>query len=106
MAWVWLFIAGLLEVCWAVGLKYTEGFTRLTASIVTLSAMAVSFFLLAHALKTIPVGTGYAVWTGIGAIGTAIVGMAVLNEPRGGGRIVCLFLIIAGIIGLKVLTKN
>jgi len=68
--------------------------------------MAVSFFLLAHALKTIPVGTGYAVWTGIGAIGTAIVGMAVLNEPRGGGRIVCLFLIIAGIIGLKVLSKN
>ena len=106
MAWVWLFIAGLLEVCWAVGLKYTEGFTRLTASIATLSAMAVSFFLLAHALKTIPVGTGYAVWTGIGAIGTAIVGMTVLNEPRGAERIVCLFLIIVGIIGLKVLSRN
>ena len=106
MAWVWLFIAGLLEVCWAVGLKYTEGLTKLTASIATLSAMSVSFFLLAHALKAIPVGTGYAVWTGIGAIGTAIVGMAVLNEPRGAGRIVCLLLIIAGIIGLKVLSKN
>lgn len=106
MAWVVLFIAGLLEVGWAVGLKYTEGFTRLWPSVGTISAMAVSFFLLSHALKTIPVGTGYAIWTGIGAVGTVIVGMALLGEPREVGRIVCILLILTGIVGLKLVSPH
>jgi quaternary ammonium compound-resistance protein SugE len=102
MAWVVLFIAGLFEVVWAVGLKYTQGFTRLWPSVGTVGAMAVSFLLLARALKTIPVGTGYAVWTGIGAVGTVIVGMTLLGEPRDAARLVCLLLIVSGIIGLKI----
>ena len=106
MAWVVLFVAGLLEVGWAVGLKYTEGFTKLWPSVATLGAMAVSFFLLSQALKTIPVGTGYAVWTGIGAVGTVILGMAFLGEPRDVGRIFCLLLIIAGIVGLKIVSPH
>jgi quaternary ammonium compound-resistance protein SugE len=101
MAWFVLFVAGLFEVGWAVGLKYTQGFTRLWPSVATVSAMAVSFFLLSQALKTIPVGTGYAVWTGIGAVGTVILGMVFLGEPRDVGRMVCVLLIVAGIIGLK-----
>lgn len=96
-----LFIAGLLETGWAIGLKYSNGFTRLGPSVATLGLMAASFFLLAQALKTIPIGTGYAVWTGIGAIGTVIVGMVFLGESRDVGRIFCLFLIAAGIVGLK-----
>lgn len=106
MAWVLLFIAGILEIGWAVGLKYTEGFTKLWPSVGTIAAMAVSFFLLSQALKTIPVGTGYAVWTGIGAVGTVIVGMVLLGEPRDVSRIVCLLLIIAGIIGLRVVSPG
>jgi quaternary ammonium compound-resistance protein SugE len=101
MAWVVLFVAGLFEVGWAIGLKHTQGFTKLWPSVATIGLMAVSFLLLSHALKTIPVGTGYTVWTGIGAVGTVIFGMVVLGEPRDISRIICLLLIIAGIIGLK-----
>lgn len=106
MAWVVLFIAGLLEIGWAVGLKYTQGFTKLWPSVGTLAAMAASFLLLSQALKTIPVGTGYAVWTGIGAAGTVIIGMAFLGEPADVGRIVCVLLIIAGIVGLKLVSPH
>ena len=102
IAWVVLFIAGVFEIAWAISLKYSQGFTKLWPSVGTIGAMVVSFYLLSQALKTIPVGTGYAVWTGIGIIGTAIIGMAVLDEPRDMDRIFCLLLIIAGIIGLKV----
>jgi quaternary ammonium compound-resistance protein SugE len=101
MAWIYLIIAGLLEVGWAIGLKFTEGFSRLGPSLATVSAMIGSFCLLAAALKTIPVGTGYAVWTGIGAAGTAIIGMLVLGESREVLRILCLVLIVAGVVGLK-----
>ncbi|PQV65471.1 quaternary ammonium compound-resistance protein SugE [Abditibacterium utsteinense] len=106
MNWVLLFIAGLLEVGWAIGLKYTEGFTKLWPTVGTVSAMALSFFLLAQALKTIPIGTGYAVWTGIGAVGTVILGMALLGEPRDLARVFCLLLIIAGIVGLKIVSPH
>ena len=106
MAWVALFIAGLLEVGWAVGLKYTQGFTKLWPSVGTIGAMALSFLLLSKALKTIPVGTGYAVWTGIGAVGTVIVGMAILGEPRDAGRLICVLFIIAGILGLKLVSPH
>ena len=102
MAWILLFIAGLFEVGWAIGLKYTEGFSRLWPSLGTLASMAVSFLLLAEALKTIPVGTGYAVWTGIGAAGTALLGMMLLGESHETVRLLCLLLIIGGIIGLKL----
>lgn len=106
MAWVVLFIAGLLEVGWAVGLKYTQGFTKLWPSVGTVGAMVVSFLLLSHALKTIPVGTGYAIWTGIGAVGTVIIGMAFLGEQLVVGRIVCILLIIIGIVGLKIISPH
>jgi quaternary ammonium compound-resistance protein SugE len=106
MAWIYLFIAGFLEIGWAIGLKYTEGFTRLWPSVATAACMIVSFILLALALKTIPVGTGYAVWTGIGAAGTAILGMIFLGEPREVLRILCLALIISGVIGLKLVSKS
>jgi len=106
MAWVFLLVAGLLEVVWAIGLKYTEGFTRLWPSVGTIGTMAVSFGLLSQALRTIPVGTGYAVWTGIGAVGTALVGMFLLGEPRDVARVVCLLLIVVGIAGLKLLSSH
>ncbi|MCC7375297.1 MAG: quaternary ammonium compound efflux SMR transporter SugE [Verrucomicrobiales bacterium] len=102
MAWTYLVIAGLLEIGWAIGLKYTDGFSRLWPSVATLCAMIGSFGLLSAALKTIPVGTGYAVWTGIGAAGTAIVGMMILGESREASRVVCILLIVAGVLGLKV----
>jgi quaternary ammonium compound-resistance protein SugE len=101
VAWVLVFIAGLLEVAWAIGLKYSEGFTRLWPSVWTIAGMLASFVLLAQAMRTLPVGTGYAVWTGIGAAGTAIVGMWLLGEPRDALRLVFLGLIVTGIIGLK-----
>ena len=104
MAWVYLVLAGLLEIGWAIGLKYSVGFTKPGISVVTVLTMIASFLLLAQALKTIPVGTGYAVWTGIGAAGTTIVGMALLGEPREVGRIVCVMLILSGVVGLKVLS--
>ncbi|HWW74794.1 MAG TPA: quaternary ammonium compound efflux SMR transporter SugE [Pyrinomonadaceae bacterium] len=106
MAWVVLFIAGIFEVVWAVGLKYTQGFTKPWPSVGAVGAMAVSFLLLSKALETIPVGTGYAVWTGIGAVGTVIAGMAILGEPRDAGRLVCVSLIIAGIVGLKLVSPR
>jgi quaternary ammonium compound-resistance protein SugE len=102
MAWVLLTVAGLFEIGWAVGLKYTEGFTRLWPSVLTAASMAVSVVLLAIALKTIPVGTGYAVWTGIGAMGTAIYGIAALGESAAWPRLACLGLILLGIVGLKL----
>ncbi|HYG23994.1 MAG TPA: quaternary ammonium compound efflux SMR transporter SugE [Verrucomicrobiae bacterium] len=101
MAWTYLVIAGLLEIAWAIGLKYTEGFSKLWPSVATILAMIASFGLLAAALKTIPVGTGYAVWTGIGAAGTAVIGMAFLGESREVLRVVCVGLIVAGVVGLK-----
>lgn len=104
MAWISLVIAGLLEIGWAVGLKYTEGFSRLWPSVATVSVMIASFALLSQALKTIPIGTGYAVWTGIGAAGTAIIGMIYLGEPREALRVLCIVLIIAGVVGLKFAT--
>lgn len=101
MAWIILFIAGLLEVVWAIGLKYSHGFTRLTPSIITLVAMAASFLLLANAMKTLPMGTAYAVWTGIGAVGAAVTGIVLMGESASAVRIISLCLIICGIIGLK-----
>ncbi len=100
--WLLLFLAGLFEVGWAVGLKYTAGFTRLAPSVLTVLAMAVSLYLLGRALREIPVGTGYAVWTGVGAVGTAIVGIVLLGEPRDLARLACLALIVLGIAGLKL----
>lgn len=101
MAWVYLFIAGLFEIGWVIGLKYTEGLTRLFPIIWTAVCMVVSLALLAQALKTIPVGTGYAVWTGIGAAGAAVLGIILFDEPREAARIVCLLLIITGVVGLR-----
>ncbi len=102
MSWSILFLAGLFEVVWAVGLKYTEGFTRLWPSVGTVAAMALSFYLLAVAMRSLPLGTAYAVWVGIGAIGTAILGIVLFNEPASAGRLLSLGLILAGIIGLKL----
>ncbi len=104
MAWIYLLIAGLFECVWAIGLKYTEGFTRIVPSAITLAAMGLSIWFLSLSLKSIPIGTGYAVWTGIGAIGVAVFGMAFLGEPRQIARIICLLLIVSGIIGLKVVS--
>ena len=104
-AWLLLIVAGLLEVVWAIGLKYTEGFSRLVPSVITITAMIASVWLLAMALKSIPVGTGYAVWTGIGAVGTAILGIILFNEAATVVRIACIGLIITGIFGLKLLSE-
>lgn len=104
MAWVYLTIAGIFEIGWAIGLKYSNGFSRPVPSLLTVVAMAFSLWLLALAMRTIPVGTAYAVWTGIGAIGVAILGMLLFGESRDFLRVFCLFLIIAGIIGLKMVS--
>lgn len=104
MSWIILFIAGLLEVVWAIGLKYTHGFTRLTPSVITVTAMVVSIVLLSWAMRSLPVGTAYAVWTGIGAVGAAITGILLLGESASLARIASLALIVAGIIGLKLST--
>ncbi len=101
MAWIYLIVAGLFEIGWAIGLKYTDGFTRLWPSLGTVAAMGVSLGLLGLALKTLPVGTAYAVWTGVGAIGTAILGMILFGESAAVARLVCIGLILAGIVGLK-----
>ena len=101
-AWLLLLLAGLLEVVWAIGLKYTAGFTRVTPSVITVAAMIGSVWLLALALKSIPVGTGYAVWTGIGVIGTAILGIVLFGETASAVRLLCIGLIVAGIFGLKL----
>jgi len=102
MAWLLLVIAGLFEVGWAIGLKYTDGFTRFWPTVGTLAAMAISLGLLGLAMKTLPVGTSYAVWVGVGAVGTAILGIVLLGESASVGRLVSLGLIVAGIVGLKL----
>ena len=102
MAWLMLVVAGLFEVGWAIGLKYTDGFTRLWPTVGTLLAMVISLGLLGLAMKTLPVGTSYAVWVGVGAVGTAILGIVLLGEPATAGRLISLGLIVAGIVGLKL----
>ena len=104
MAWTMLFVAGLMEIGWAIGLKYTEGFTRLVPSVLTLGCMAGSIILLGLAVKTLPIGTAYAVWTGIGAVGTAILGIILLGDPATALRLACIGLIVSGIVGLKLVT--
>ena len=104
MAWVYLTVAGLFEIGWAIGLKYSHGFSRPVPSLLTIAAMVMSVWLLSIAMKSIPVGTAYAVWTGIGAVGVAILGMVLFGESREVARIVCLFLIIVGILGLKLVS--
>jgi len=101
--WIILVVAALFEVGWAIGLKYTNGFSRLWPSALTISAMIVSMYLLALAARTLPIGTAYAVWTGIGAVGTALLGMILFNEPATAGRLVCIALVVCGIAGLKFL---
>ena len=102
MPWFHLIIAGLLEVAWAVGLKQTAGWTRLWPSLITVALMIASFFFLSLALRTLPLGTSYAIWTGIGAVGTALIGIFIFDEPRTAARLVCILLIVAGIVGLKL----
>ena len=102
MAWLVLTVAGLFEVGWAIGLKYTDGFSKLWPSVATAAAMVVSVVLLGWAMRSLPVGTAYAVWTGIGAVGTVVLGIVLFGEPATLGRLVCVTLIVAGIIGLKV----
>ena len=106
MAWVYLIVAGVFEVVWAFGLKQTDGWTKLYPSLGTLAAMIVSFQFLSMVLKTIPLGTGYAVWTGIGAVGTAIVGMVFLGEAGSWSRILCILLIVPGIVSLKLTSSH
>ena len=103
MNWIWLCIAGLLEICWAVGMKYSHGLTRLTPAIFCVVTMLVSLGFLALAMRTLPLGTAYAVWTGIGTVGTAIAGMILFGESTAVLRILCLILIVTGIVGLKLL---
>ncbi len=105
MAWIYLVVAGLFECGWAIGLKYTDGFTKLIPSLLTISAMVISFWFLSVAMKTIPVGTAYAVWTGVGAVGVAILGMVLLGESRDITRVICLLLIVSGIVGLKLVSS-
>ena len=105
MPWICLVLAGLFEIGWAIGLKYTEGFTRLVPSLLTGISMVVSVVLLGIALRTLPVGTGYAVWTGIGTVGTALLGIWLFGEPATALRLACIGLIVAGIVGLKVATS-
>ncbi|MED5073471.1 quaternary ammonium compound efflux SMR transporter SugE [Anoxybacillus geothermalis] len=102
MAWVYLVVAGIFEIVWAISLKYTAGFTRLWPSVVTIAGMAASFYFLSMATKTLPIGTAYAVWTGIGALGAVIIGMLFLNEPVTVPRIIFLLFILVGLIGLKL----
>jgi quaternary ammonium compound-resistance protein SugE len=106
MAWLQLTLAGLLEVVWALGIKRTEGFTRLWPSVYTLAAMGVSFYLLARAVRTLPIGTAYAVWVGIGAVGTALFGLLFLGEPRTLLRISSIVLIVAGVVGLRLAEEH
>ena len=102
MAWTWLVLAGLFEIGWAIGLKYTDGFTRLTPPLLTIASMIVSLGLLGLALKSLPVGTAYAVWTGVGTVGTALLGIYLLGEPATALRLACIGLIVGGIVGLKL----
>ncbi|WPU55588.1 quaternary ammonium compound efflux SMR transporter SugE [Stenotrophomonas acidaminiphila] len=102
MAWIYLLVAGLFEVVWAIGLKYTEGWTRLWPSVGTLAAMGVSFWCLSQSLKSLPIGTGYAIWTGIGAVGAAALGIVLFGDSASWPRLLCIGLIVSGVIGLKV----
>ncbi|MGN6460012.1 MAG: quaternary ammonium compound efflux SMR transporter SugE [Pseudolabrys sp.] len=104
MSWLILFVAGLFEIGWAIGLKYTESFTRLVPSVLTLICMVLSVVLLGIALRVLPVGTAYAVWTGIGAVGTALLGIWLFGEPATAGRLVSIMLIVSGIVGLKLVS--
>lgn len=106
MAWTYLVIAGLLEIGWAVGLKYTEGFTRLWPTVFTVAALVGSMALLALSLRELPLGTAYAIWTGIGAVGTAVLGILLFGESAAAARLVCIALIVAGIVGLKLASAN
>jgi len=106
MSWIYLFIAGLFEIGWAVGLKYTAGFTKLWPSIITIIGMILSFYFLSNAIKTIPIGTAYAIWTGIGAVGTAILGIILFGESKELIRIFFIFLIVVGIVGLKIFSND
>lgn len=103
--WIYLFVAGCLEVVWALGIKYTDGFSKPVPSVITVGAMIASVWLLAIALKSIPVGTGYAVWVGIGAVGAAIGGVILFGESKSLPRIACILLIIAGVVGLKLFSE-
>lgn len=105
MEWIFLFIAGLFEAAWAIGLKYTEGFTKLYPSILTVASMILSFYFLSQALKTLPIGTGYAVWTGIGIIGTTVLGILLFQESMSFARLICIALIFSGIVGLKLISS-
>jgi quaternary ammonium compound-resistance protein SugE len=106
MPWVWLIIAGILEIAWAIGLKYADGFTKLWPSVVTVLLMLASFWCLAQAVRALPLGTSYAIWTGIGAVGTAVLGMILFKEPATVARLLCIVLIVAGIVGLKLTMKG
>ncbi|HEX8557841.1 MAG TPA: quaternary ammonium compound efflux SMR transporter SugE [Pyrinomonadaceae bacterium] len=106
MAWLYLFVAGLMEVAWAVGLKYTEGFTRLWPSVLTGAALALSMVLLAAAVRTLPLGTAYAVWTGIGTVGAAVLGVVLFGEQASPARVLCIGLIVAGLVGLKLTSSD
>ena len=105
MAWIYLIIAGLFEIGWAIGLKYTEGFTKLWPSVITIVTMILSFYFLSTAVKTIPIGTAYAIWTGIGAVGTAMLGIFLFGESKEFIRLFFIFLIVIGIVGLKIFSK-
>lgn len=105
MSWVVLFLAGIFEVVWAIGLKYTNGFTQLLPSMITAFAMIVSFVLLGFAARDLPIGTAYAVWTGIGTVGTVTAGICLFHEPRDWGRICCIIFILIGVAGLKILGR-
>ena len=105
MAWIYLIVAGLLETGWAIGLKYTEGFTRLWPSVFTIAAIAASMFLLALAAKTIPIGTAYSIWVGIGAVGAVILGIILFDEPRDFARLAFVGLLIVSLVGLKLTTS-
>jgi quaternary ammonium compound-resistance protein SugE len=105
MAWIYLIIAGVFEVVWAIGLKYSQGFTKLYPSLITIGGMLISFYLLSLATKSLPIGTAYAIWTGIGALGAVLLGIILFNEPLNLSRIIFLCLILIGIIGLKFTTS-
>lgn len=106
MNWIYLVVAGLLEIAWAVGLKYTEGWSKLTPSLITGALMVASFYFLSLAIKELPIGTAYAIWTGIGTVGAAILGMVLFDEPRDILRILCILLIVGGIAGLKLTSAH
>lgn len=105
MSWIFLFIAGIFEIGWAIGLKYADGFTKFWPSVLTIVTMILSFYFLATAVKTIPIGTGYAIWTGIGAVGTAVLGIILFGESKELARLFFMLLIVIGIVGLKVFSE-